>query len=80
MEQFFYSIPISSKAQEYFLQMTKSPSHELINEIYQTYEIQELYLILNDYWKNSAPTSERLKLLSSSTFRVGTNEVFKFQK
>ncbi len=77
--QFFYSIPISSQAHRYYLQMTKEPSQKLIDEIFETYEINELYLVLNDYWKISPQSKITLADLADVK-QIGSNSVFIFEK
>jgi len=77
--QYFYSIPISSRAQTYYLQMTTNPSQDLIDTIFQTYEINEFYLVLNDYWKLSPQSKATLTALADATKHIGANTIFKFQ-
>ncbi len=75
---FFYSIPVSSRAQAFFLEAVNTPSPQTIQKVFEEYEINELYVIVSPYWKKADWIARELKKIADENFTVGENRIFKF--
>lgn len=78
-EIYFYPIPTGGKLYEYYLlAVYDAPSTENIKQALDFTGVDELYLVINKYWHNSATIINEAKVHANDFWQIN-NEVFIFR-
>lgn len=78
-EIYFYPIPTGGKLYEYYLlAVYDAPNKENIKKALDFSGVDELYLVINKYWHNSATIINEAKIYANNFWQIN-NEVFIFR-
>lgn len=79
---FFYPVPTGNKLYEYYLDLAynKRDTWEIINDVKILTKVNNIYLVINDYWWAAEDVIEKQKNLATDWFSIdGKNYIFKYE-
>lgn len=76
---YFYPIPTGGPLYQYYLQMVyEEPSRETMLQAMDLAAVNEGFLIINKYWKDSGKIIKAAKISANSWEKIGQEEIFVF--
>jgi len=79
---FFYPVPTGNKLYEYYLDLAydKRDTWEIIKDVKNLTKVNNIYLVINDYWWAAEDVIEKQKNLATNWFSIdGKNYIFKYE-